>query len=78
MATNVNVFHAFVVAPTLGYIGYKTVKEEPLPPLLGAVLLLVAILVAVYHLHLYDKKTSVKQEENNPAKSNKEESNKEE
>ena len=78
MAPAVNLFHALAVAPTLGYIGYKTVKEEPLPPLLGAILLLVAILVAVYHLHLYDKKTSVKQKENNPTKSNEEESNKEE
>ena len=73
MAPAINAFHFGVVAPTLGYIGYQTVKEKPLPQWLGAVLLLVAILVAVYHLHLYDKKTRVKQEEKKSAESNDEE-----
>jgi hypothetical protein len=56
-APSVNLFHAVAVAPALGYIGYQSYHGQPLGANFGIFLMILAIILAVYHLSLYQRKT---------------------
>lgn len=52
----INIFHAAVVAPVLGYVGYTAYKGEPVGTNMGIALMIASIIVLVFHLwRVYEK-----------------------
>lgn len=56
-SANINIFHAAVVAPVLGFIGYKSYNEEALGSNFGIFLIIVAILVFFFHVWIIYQKS---------------------
>jgi hypothetical protein len=50
--TEINYFHILGVAPLLGYIGYLGYNNQLIGTNLGALLIILAIIIVLYHSYL--------------------------
>lgn len=51
----INLGHAGIVAPFIGYLGWLSYNEEEIkiPKNMGIILLIISIIVVIYHLYIF-------------------------
>jgi len=49
----INLGHAAIIAPAIGYLGWKAYNEEPIEisKNIGIALLIIALIIIIYHLY---------------------------
>jgi hypothetical protein len=52
---NINAFHALIVGPALAYIGWENYNGKPIGPSIAILLIIVAIIVIIYHLAIWNQ-----------------------
>lgn len=53
----INLGHTLVIAPSIGYLGYKSYKEEPIEISrnIGILLIIISIIIVLYHGYTFFK-----------------------